>query len=173
MPSDYIKIDKSRFNDAVKAYWLWKELNAIIKNSHNRGINFPETISETLLCYALDFELNRGTGGDARNPNTDEVCEVKATSNWNRDMSSFSPTESFDRLYFIRLNQREDEAFVYDLDLNSHELKLISVNRSQTVGDQQAQGRRPRFSIIDKIINEKGIEPVGIINLRTKKVRLF
>lgn len=31
---DFVKMDKSRFNDAVKAYFLWKELNALIKNSH-------------------------------------------------------------------------------------------------------------------------------------------
>ncbi|ARC27611.1 MULTISPECIES: Bsp6I family type II restriction endonuclease [Bacillus cereus group] len=52
---DFVKIDKSRFEDAVKAYFLWKELNVLIKNSHNRGINFPETISETLLCAAMGF----------------------------------------------------------------------------------------------------------------------
>ena len=34
---DYVKIDKSRFSDMVKAYFLWKELNSLIKNSHTRG----------------------------------------------------------------------------------------------------------------------------------------
>ncbi|GEN55519.1 Bsp6I family type II restriction endonuclease [Halobacillus faecis] len=154
----------------MKAYFLWKELNAIIKNSHNRGINFPETISESLMCYALDFELNRGTGGDARNPETDEVCEAKATSNWDRDTSSFSPSEDFDRLFFVRLNQREDSISIYDLELDSNDLKQISVSSTQTVGDQQAEKRRPRFSIIKKIIEPNDIQPVASIDLRTKKL---
>lgn len=171
--NDFIKVDKSRFKDAVKAYWQWKELNAYIKNSHNRGINFPETISETLLCYALGFELNRGTGGDARNPKTGEVCEAKASSNWDRDTSSFSPNEQFDRLYFIRLDQRNDEAYIYDLDLNSEDLKSIPVNKNETVGDQQNQKRRPRFSIIQKVIIEKGIEPIAKVNLRNEKVEIL
>ncbi|MDX5981308.1 Bsp6I family type II restriction endonuclease [Exiguobacterium profundum] len=173
MPVDYIKIDKSRFNDAVKAYFLWKELNALIKNSHNRGINFPETISETLLCYALGFELNRGSGGDARNPQTGEIVESKASSNWDRDTSSFSPNEFFNRLYFVRLNQRDDEVFFYDLGLNSQELRDIPVSRTQTLGDQQDQGRRPRFSIISTIIEREGLNPVAMIDLRGKKVRLL
>ena len=171
--SDFIKIDKSRFNDAVTAYFLWKELNALIKNSHNRGINFPETISETLLCYALDLELNRGTGGDARNALTGEICEAKATSNWDKDTSSFSPFEFFDRLYFIRLNQRDDEVYIYDLGINSKELKNIQVNKLQTVGDQQAQRRRPRFSIIKTIIDAQGLSPVAVISMRTKKLKLL
>lgn len=167
---DLIMIDKSRFKDAIRAYWLWKELNAFIKNSHNRGLNFPETISETLACYALGFQLNRGSGGDAQNPSTKEIIEFKATSNWNRDTSSFSPSENFDHLYFIRLNQREDKIFIYDLQIDSEQLKNIQVNKTQTLGNQQAQGRRPRFSIIKKIIEKNDYEPVCGVDIRKEKV---
>ncbi|PFZ83051.1 type II restriction endonuclease [Bacillus pseudomycoides] len=167
---DFVKIDKSRFEDAVKAYFLWKELNALIKNSHNRGINFPETISETLLCAAMGFELNRGTGGDAREPKTQAIIESKATSNWDRDTTSFSPSENFDALYFLRLNQRDDELYIYDTGINSDDLKSIQVNKTQTLGDQQAQGRRPRFSVIKFIIEANDIEPVAKVELRTKKI---
>ena len=34
------------------------------------------------------------------------------------------------------------------------------VNKNQTMKDQQSQGKRPRFSIIDKIIIKKNIKPV-------------
>ncbi|SLN04396.1 hypothetical protein FM106_28020 [Brachybacterium faecium] len=171
--NDFVKMDKSRFNDAVKAYFLWKELNSLIKNSHNRGINFPETISETLLCSVMDFELNRGTGGDARNPKTQEIIEAKATSNWDKDLTSFSPSESFDLLYFIRLNQREDTVYFYNTGINSSELKSIQVSKKQTLGQQQDQGKRPRFSVISKIIEQKKIEPIANINLRTKKITKY
>ncbi|MFG3434279.1 Bsp6I family type II restriction endonuclease [Lysinibacillus fusiformis] len=167
---DFVKIDKSRFNDAIKAYFLWKELNALIKNSHNRGINFPETISETLLCSAMGFELKRGTGGDARDPKTNEIIEAKATSNWDKDTTSFSPKEAFDLLYFLRLNQRDDELYIYNSGISSETLKLIQVNKSQTLEDQQKQGRRPRFSVIKLIIEAQNIQPVAKIELRTKKV---
>lgn len=167
---DFVKIDKSRFEDAIKAYFLWKELNALIKNSHNRGINFPETISETLLCAAMGFELNKGTGGDARDPKTQKIIEAKATSNWDRDTTSFSPSENFDVLYFLRLNQRDDELYIYDTGIDSDNLKFIQVNKTQTLGDQQSQGRRPRFSVIKFIVEANNIEPVAKVELRTKKI---
>lgn len=167
---DFVKMDKSRFNDAVKSYFLWKELNALIKNSHNRAVNFPETISETLLCSAMDFELNRGTGGDAKNPISGEIIEAKATSNWNRDLTSFSPSESFDLLYFIRLNQREDKVYFYNTKINSNELKKIQVSKTQTLGQQQDQGKRPRFSVIKQIIESNNLEPVAAVDLRSKKI---
>lgn len=171
---DLVMIDRSRFLDAVKAYWSWKELNNYVKNSHSRGINFPETISETVACYALGFKLNRSTGGDAVNPRTGEIIEFKATSNWDRDTSSFSPNEiTFDYLYFIRLDQREDEAYVYDLNLNKFDLENIPVNRTQTFKDQQLQGRRPRFSIINQIIKPLGIEPVAMIDFRREKTKIL
>lgn len=168
---DFVKMDKSRFNDAVKAYFLWKELNALIKNSHNRGVNFPETISETLLCVAMDFELNRGTGGDARDPKNNKVIEAKATSNWDKDTTSFSPNESFDELYFIRLNQRDDEVYFYATGYDSDKLRDIEVNKRETLGDQQDQKRRPRFSVIEKIIEKDNIKPVAMVDLRAKKVK--
>ncbi len=170
MPEDYIVLDKSRYKDAVRAYFLWKELNGLITNSHNRAINFPETISETLLCYAMGFELNRGAGGDAKNPQTNEVCEIKASSNWDRDTSSFSPSEEFDNLYFARLYQRDDELYIYDLGINSVSLKDVPVNKKETVGDQQQQKRRPRFSIINKIIKPQDLQPVAKVNLRSENI---
>lgn len=170
---DFVKMDKSRFNDAVQAYFLWKELNALIKNNHNRGINFPETISETLLCSAMDFELNRGTGGDARNPIDKSIIEAKATSNWDKDLTSFSPNEDFDLLYFIRLNQRNDEIYFYNTNISSVNLKTIKVNATQTLGDQQAQGKRPRFSVIKNIIEANNLVPVAMVDLRTKKITKY
>ena len=57
---DLVVVDKSRFKDSIKAYFLWKELDSIIRNSHSRGINIPETITEALLCYVTGFKLNKG-----------------------------------------------------------------------------------------------------------------
>ena len=54
---DLVNIDTSRFKDTIKAYFLWKELDTIIRTSHTRGINIPETITETLLCFVSDFKL--------------------------------------------------------------------------------------------------------------------
>ncbi|WP_195245627.1 Bsp6I family type II restriction endonuclease [Clostridium celatum] len=170
MNLDLVFIDKSRFLDAIKAYFLWKELDTIIRTSHTRGINIPETITETLLCYVSNFQLNKGSGGDAFDTERNKVVEIKATSNYDRDTSSFSPKEEFDALYFVRLDKREDIMYFYDLEMNSEDLKLIQVNSTQTLVEQQRQGRRPRFSIIKFIIEKHGLEPYAKLDLRTKKI---
>jgi hypothetical protein len=167
---DLVTVDKARFNDAIHAYFLWKELDLIIRQSHTRGVNIPETITEALLCYVSEFELNRGSGGDAYDRENDRIIESKATSNFDRDTSSFSPREEFDALYFVRLDKRNDKMYFYDINLNSDELKNIQVNATQTLGDQQAQGRRPRFSIIRQIIVPNNLQHYAVLDLRTKRI---
>lgn len=167
---DLVTVDKSRFKDAIKAYFLWKELDSLIRNSHSRGINIPETITETLLCYVSDFKLNKGKGGDAFDDVNKRIVEIKATSNYDRDTSSFSPKEEFDALFFVRLDKRDDIMYFYDLEMSSIELKQIQVNANQTLEEQQQQGRRPRFSVIKQVITPKGLTPYAKIDLRQQKV---
>lgn len=57
--------------------------------------------------------------------------------------------------------------------MDSLRLKEIKVNSKQTLKDQQAQGRRPRFSIIKFIIEPKKIEPIAKINIRNLKIERF
>lgn len=170
---DLVTVDASRFKDAIKAYFLWKELDTIIRTSHTRGINIPETITESLLCFVSDFKLNRGSGGDAYDEKNKRIIEIKATSNYDRDTTSFSPKEEFDRLFFVRLDKRNDVMYFYDLQMNSEDLKKIKVNSTQTLEDQQKQGRRPRFSVIRFIIEENNLEPYASLDLRTQKISKF
>ena len=37
----------------------------------------------------------------------------------------------------------------------------MKVNKTQTFKQQQAQARRPRFSITDKIIKDKKLKPIA------------
>ena len=168
MSLDLVTVDKARFYDAIEMYFLWKELDQRIRSSATRGVNFPETISEALACYALGFQWNKGSGGDAIYG--DQIIEFKATSNWESDTTSFSPSENFDKLYFLRLNKRQDELFIYDTGINSNQLKSIMVNQNETFGEQQAVGRRPRFSVINSIIIPYGIMPVAKVDIRQKKI---
>lgn len=164
---DLVTVDTARFNDAVRLYFMWKELDASVRTSATRGVNFPETISEPLCCYVMGFLWNKGSGGDAFDPRTDRIIEMKATSNWDSDTSSFSPDEQFHDLFFIRLDKRNDVLYFYDTGINSDALKTVMVNKTETLGDQQNAGRRPRFSVIKTIINTLGLQPVASLNLRT------
>jgi hypothetical protein len=167
---DLITVDKARFNDAVKQYFLWKELDSSIRGSATRGVNFPETISEALCCYVMGFKWNKGSGGDAVDTGTDRIIEMKATSNWDSDTTSFSPDEQFDALFFLRLDKRNDTLYIYDTGIDSDALKEIKVNKTETLEEQQLAGRRPRFSVINFIIEPLGLQPIASLNLRTLEI---
>lgn len=173
IPLELVVVDKARFNDAIEMYFLWKELDTRIRSAATRGINFPETISEALCCYVMGFKWNKGASGDAVDPTDNCIVEMKATSNWNLDTSSFSPNEEFDKLFFLRLDKRKDELYIYDTKINSDMLKEIKVNKTQTLKQQQEAGRRPRFSIINMIIEPNNCQPVAKLNLRTLDIQKF
>lgn len=148
----------------IKAYQSWKSLNEIISGAmDSRKVNLPEAISENIACYALGYERNMDRTGDARDK-FGNLIEVKATANFNSDLSSFSPDTHFDKLIFVRLNLDEDKAYIYDLGLNGEQFGKLAVNKTETVADQQKQNRRPRLSLI-KYIDDNGLKPTTILDL--------
>lgn len=166
---DLVEIDAARINDVCDSYFKWKDLNNSLKNYVSRGINFPETISEPMGCYALNLLWNKGSAGDAQDRNGRKI-EMKATSNFDSDLTSFGPKCDFDDLVFLRLDYPNNKLYIYDTGINSEELKLLPANQRETVGEQQAQKRRPHISIIDTVINARGLEPTCIFNIRRAEV---
>jgi len=175
------KINQERFEKVISLYFLWKELNSKIKEDYSRGINLPEALTEPICCYVNDFLLSipsKNTGKkkdedqcgseDAINPLTGEHVQIKGSSNWNSDLTSFGPRSNFTSLHFVRLNQDEDRMFLYNIPID--DLKNVLVNRTTTFAQMQAAGKRPRFSIIAKYINLYNIEPYAYVDLRTKEI---
>ena len=60
--------------------------------------------------------------------------------------------------------------YVYDTGINSDELKKLKTTKTSTVGDYQKQGKRPHIRIIEQVIDERGLEPDVIFNIRRGKV---
>lgn len=52
----------------------------------------------------------------------------------------------------------------YEINDNIYDL-VLNEKKGETFADQQAQGRRPRFSIKSKIINANNLKPVKSISL--------
>lgn len=164
-----IKITTEMYDKARELYFIWKQLNNGIKEIYSRGINLPEALTEIICCYVNGFLLStKGGSEDAVNPNTKELVQIKATSNWDRDLSSFGPKSKFDSLHFLRLNQAEDKAYLYEIPIES--LGWVRVNSLQTFEDQQSQIRRPRFSIIRNYIIPYNIKYYAIVDLKTGEI---
>lgn len=173
---ELVKVDAARIKQVVDTYFHWKTLDAEIKIlSGTRGINFPSELSEYMACYALGILVNKkGTEGDAvdlSNPDTPLIIEIKGSSAEKTSApNSFSPSENFDDLVFVRLEKYDDILKIYRTGINSEKLKGIKVNSTETVEDQQKQGRRPRFSIQKEIVEALNLEPDVIFNIRDKTI---
>lgn len=173
---ELVKVDAARIKQVVDTYFHWKTLDAEIKTlSGTRGINFPSELSEYMACYALNIMVNKkGSEGDAvdmTDPNNPLIIEIKGSSAEKTSApNSFSPSEHFDDLVFVRLEKYDDILKIYRTGINSEKLKNIMVNSTQTVEDQQKQGRRPRFSIQKMIIEAYQLEPDVIFNIRDKTI---
>ena len=173
---ELVKVDAARIKQVVDTYFHWKTLDAEIKTlSGTRGINFPSELSEYMACYALNIMVNKkGSEGDAvdmTDPDNPLIIEIKGSSAEKISApNSFSPSEHFDDLVFVRLEKYDDVLKIYRTGINSEKLKKIKVNSTQTVEDQQKQGRRPRFSIQKMIVEAYQLEPDVIFNIRDKTI---
>lgn len=148
LPVDHVIIDNQRINQVCDAYFKWKDLNTYVKQNSTRGINMPDVISEPMGCYCLGYYWNRGTAvGDATDPSTNQKIEFKATSNFSEDLSSFGPKTKFDNLVFLRFQLDDNLLYIYNLKINSEEFGKYPANRTETIEDQKAQGRRPHVSL--------------------------
>lgn len=179
-------ITEERFNKMIDIYFKWKELNALIKEDYSRGINLPEAITEPICCYVNGFKLsiptseekakkkkNKGKKADededsgsedAIDPVTKEHVQIKGSSNWNKDLTSFGPKTHFNALHFVRLKQDEDRMYLYNIPVEN--LDNVQVNKNNTFKDFQDKGKRPRFSIIKKYIEVYNLSPYAYVDLK-------
>lgn len=170
-----LKVTNDELRLILQAYSKWKSLNNILSSFASRTVNFPEAISESIASYYYGYTWhNKKKSKDKGDGKTDNglLVEVKATSNFDSDLTSFSPDTSFDVLIFARLDKEADVLYLYNLNMNYQALQFVAVNAKETVLDHQMQGKRPRFSVIEKIIKVKGLEPDVALDLKVLATQL-
>tara|TARA_Y100000310_G_scaffold336096_1_gene419771 strand:+ start:441 stop:989 length:549 start_codon:yes stop_codon:yes gene_type:complete len=151
-----------------KLYRDWKKLNDRLKKIGTRGINLPETISENAFCLFFPncvrtMGLKKGKCSfDCIDVKTGLRIQIKASS-VGSDLTSFGPRSEWDQLFFLDFSKGDGSFRVYHI--KPEWIYKHKVNKNQTFEDQQKQGKRPRFSIIDNIIEVKGLKPVKICKL--------
>lgn len=166
-----IQIDDARIAETCRAYFLWKDLNTYVKSVNSRGINMPDVISEPMGCWCLDLLWNRGNiAGDATDPRDGRKIEFKATSRFEGDLSSFGPECVFDDLVFLRFDLRNDLLYIYDLGINSEQLKQFPANSFETIEQQQLQGRRPHVSLQQLFVDAYNLQPTVVFNIQRIKI---
>lgn len=166
------KIDDDYWADTKEAYEAWERLNSALKKIKSRKANFPSGVSEAVVGRVYGYDIITQGSGDLYAPRNDRIVEVKATSNYNIDLSSFSPSEFYDNLVFVRYNQKSKVFEIYDLNRNRDAVDPIQISKKETYRDQREQGRRSRFSVLDKIIKAEGLEPDRVFCIRDGVVKV-
>ncbi len=158
-------LDKWRLR---RLFSRWKKLNDDIKKFSTRGINLPEAISEN--AFALFFpgcvrvvRLKQGKCSyDVLNVRTGARIQIKASS-VKEDLTSFGPRSEWDELFFLDFSAGDGSFSVYKIEQDW--IYKHQVNKKQTFEQQQAESRRPRFSIIEEIIRPRRLKPVKICKI--------
>lgn len=151
-----------------KYYHSWKSLNEVNVSFGMRRANLPEMLSEGLASVLFGWVRTNGTvisgctssSCDLIDLDRGKLIQLKGCSTTaDRDAgpTSFGPRTEFDELVFMHLDCETDTANFYLLDADTY--KDWKVNRTETIADQQAQGRRPRTTILPKI-KESGLNPI-------------
>lgn len=156
-----VEINEEKYNSVLYAYTLWKKFDEVMREISSRGVNLHEGISEVVVCYVNDFYHSIGRGSEDAETRNHLKVQVKASSNFDDDLTSFGPTSEFDFLHFARLHRESDKLYLYDIPLNT--LYDIKVNEKETFKDKQNNGQRPRFSIIKNFL--KDAKPYAIVNM--------
>ena len=149
-------------------YFKWKELNDNLKKISTRGINIPDTLTENAFClffpeYVRIAKLEgEKCSFDCISKVTGEKVQVKAASIY-PDLSTFGPKSEYDRLFFCDFSKGDGSFKVYDVPVN--EVKKVEVKKGLTFEQRQAEGKRPRFSIIQEFTLKRGLKPVKVCKL--------
>ena len=151
------------------AYWNYRIIATTVPWA-KRAPNMPSELTEAIVCLCTEAELIDEGHGDILLPKG-LIGEVKGTSSSERDLSSFSPSSEFDKLFFVHMDpQSHDIYHVYDLGLNRKSIAGIMVNETSTFADHSKGNRRPRFSIIDQIIRPRGMKATWKVDMSKRAI---
>ena len=149
-------------------YSDWKKLNDRLKAISTRGINLPETISDNAFalffpdCFRVVKLKGMKCSFDCLNIKTGSRIQIKASSVAS-DLTSFGPRSEWDELFFLDFSKGDGSFKAYKIEpdwIYKHQ-----VNKKQTFMQQQAENRRPRFSITDSIIKARKLKPIAVYKL--------
>ena len=155
----YESKDDHKFHDVFAAFKNFKNAGQFF----NQRVNLPEGLSEGVVSRYIDgifrFEKiiknNYGISKfDGFNEISKKFIEVKACSVF-PDLTSWSPGPFFDLFYFVDFSSLDGKFKIFEINIDSNEIKKIKVSKTETFGDQIDKNRRPRFSVYEEFINPK------------------
>lgn len=161
--------DESDVSAINAIYDSWRDLCAYLGVLDSRAANLPEELylpedlSEISFALAKDVWRNKkGIPGvnssfnfyDPYSERNNNRIQVK-TCCIRPDLTSFDPNSQWDRIFFVDFYREGKWDGTFDIyELNTDEINNFKVNAGRTLIDQQRQGRSPRFSIHNSLIQK-------------------
>lgn len=164
-----VKVDWDNASLLHDAYWNYRIITTTIPWA-KRAANMPSELTEAIVCLCTGAELIDKGHGDILLPRG-LIGEVKGTSSYEKDLSTFSPSSEFDKLFFVHMDPLTHDIYhVYDLGLNRKSISGIMVNKSATFADHSKGKRGPRFSIIRQIIKPRNMKPTWKVDMSKRAI---
>lgn len=138
-------------SEICEDYLNWKENN-------NNG-SLPKEIYNKMVCFCLGHKWDGFS--DCLVDYKGRIIAVKTSTKFNTDLTSIDVYDYFDNIAFIRFKPDDDIFYLYELDLNSDNLKRIF----ELSGDTNVQ-----LSIIDIYIKPKHIYPDIIFDIKRCRI---
>ena len=163
------EFDMNDYQKLKNIFHKWININADLKKLGGRNLNVPDVFSEALYCIFFDAVRTNRTAHsyDAVSKTTGEGIQIKSAS-ISKDCTSFGPTSKWDRLIYADFAPNgcvDGNVWFYEIKSNDVYDLVLNEKKGETFSDQQAQGRRPRFSMKSRIINVQRVQPIKKINL--------
>ena len=169
--ADVLQFNRTDRKILLSIYNNWRYLSKELISIKGRAVNLPEVLSESSFCLEMDCVrvtssiTGANSSWDCYDLNSNKRIQVKACGVL-PDLTSFGPTSEWDEIYFMDFYRNGAWDAKFDIYfLENDWIYNQKVNITQTMKDQQLQGKRPRFSIFKEIIQSKGLKPMHTGNL--------
>lgn len=155
------RYDDSDNSKLLKLFNSWINYQTAGEFFHQRT-NIPEGLTESIVAKDIPnvyrkIKVIRSLAGkskfDCYKTDTKQFIEVKGCSITN-DLTSWSPKPFFDFFCFVDFSTLDGKYKIFQININSEELKNENISTSETFQDQINKKRRPRFSVYEKFINK-------------------
>ncbi|MGG5461187.1 Bsp6I family type II restriction endonuclease [Clostridium sp. B9] len=162
--SQVLEFEPKDITTLKEIYDGWRHLSMNLNKVNARSVNLPEGLSETAFCLAKNMcRVTKSISGanssfdcyDLNGERHKNRIQVKACSVL-PDLTSFGPRSEWDRIFFVDFFREGNWDGTFDVyEIDTDDVNNFYVNSSETVADQKAQNRRPRFSIFNGLILEE------------------
>jgi len=164
---ELMDFDKSDAEEWKRIFDIWKKLKLALRDYKAREPNLPEGLSEVAFCIfsgskrLLSLKGRPSSSFDTFNLKTKKAEQIKAASVY-PDLTSFGPKSKWDDLYFLDFyNKGKIDGTFNIYKISTALIDKVMVNQGQSFKKQQAQKRRPRFSIEKEIIEKLKLKPMA------------